>query len=506
MRRHVALVASVLLLLTACGAPTETTTPTATSPAGTAPAASTPGGTQPAATTPAAVTSKDTMIIAIPGTPPGIDPDLQAAPQMFTIGAQLYGELGLRWGRAPYTAQQTIADPNKVPGFWVADTDQTKLTPGIIQSCTLAPDGSKVTLSLRQGVMSPYGNEFTTDDILWGIQRSVAHNFIGAFFMGVGGAPDPAQWHALDKYTMEIDQANGQSLFNMCGLMAHLGAAPSWFMDSTETKKHATADDPWAGDWVNHYGSWYGPYYITDWQPDNQVVLEANPNYYLGELPIKKIIYQVVPQSADRIALLEAGTVDLVEGISPTEAEALDSQAGVRPIAVESNKQYFAFMNDSIDPWSNPLVRQAMNYSIDRNSIATNIYHGLATPYEGWLPVNFAGYEPYNTYDFNLQKAKDLLTQAGYPNGFNTELSYSSGAPEEEQVAIAWQTSLAQIGVNLTLKKITPTAISQMVVGGTATNFTFAFWEDAPFLSRPGFLVAAVVSVHGQCQMVPFRQ
>ena len=101
--------------------------------------------------------------------------------------------------------------------------------------------------------------------------------------------------------------------------------------------------------------------------------------------------------------------------------------------------------------------------------------------------MTYPGYQPFNTYDFNLQKAKDLLTQAGYPNGFDTELSYSAGAPEEEQVAIAWQSSLKEIGVNLTLKKLTPAAISSMVVGGTATNFVFAFWQDAPFLPDPVF-------------------
>jgi peptide/nickel transport system substrate-binding protein len=427
------------------------------------------------------------MVIAIPGTPPGIDPDLQAAPQMFTIGAQVFGEEGYRWGRAPYTPQQTVADPNKVPGFWVANTDQSKLDPGIVEKCTLAPDGSKVTLNLRQGVKSAYGNEFTTDDITWGLQRSVAHKFIGGFFMGVAGAPDPAQWKATDKYTMEVSQAGGQSMFNLCPLLAHLGAAPSWIMDSVETKKHATADDPWAGDWVNHAGSWYGAYYVTAWEADKQVVLQVNPNYYLPQPPIKKIIYQVVPQSADRIALLKAGKVDLVEGISPTEAQALDGQPGVRPIAVQSNKQFFAFPNDSKPPFDNVKVRQALSYSIDRKTISDSIFHGLAVPYEGWLPVTYPGYQPFNNYDFDLTKAKQLLSDAGYPNGFQTELSYSAGSPEEEQVAIAWQTSLKQIGVDLSLKKLTPTAISEMVVGGKATNFVFAFWQDAPFLPDPVF-------------------
>ncbi len=500
MRRLIALVATAVLAVSACATSTETGTPTVT----TGPVSTDNGATAPPAPTTGTATSKDTMIIAIPGTPPGIDPDTQSAPQMWTIGAQLYGESGLRWAHAQYTAQQTIADPNKVPGFWIADTDLSTTQPGIVQSCTLTPDGSKVTMVLRQGVKSAYGNELTTDDITWGLQRSVADAFIGAFFMGVGGAGDISQWHAVDKYTEEIDQAGGNSMVNLCPLLAHLGAAPSWIMDSTEAKKHVTAADPWASEWINHAGSWYGAYYITDWEADKQVVLQANPNYYLAQPPIQKIIYQVVPQSADRIALLQAGKVDLVEGLSPTEAEALDGQPGVRPIAVESNKQFFGFMNDSLPPFDNPLVRQALSYTIDRDTIANSIYHGLAVPYQGWLPVTFPGYEPYSNYSYDLTQAKSLLTQAGYPDGFTTELSYSSGEPEEEQVAIAWQSSLAQIGVNLTLKKLPPSAISTMVVGGTATNFVFAMWQDAPFLPDPVFSLQLWYASYGNAKWYHF--
>jgi peptide/nickel transport system substrate-binding protein len=497
VRRLVSILAVCAIVAAACG--NSTATPT------TGPAATTSTSTQTTGSAvPSTAASKDTMIIAIPGTPPGIDPDTQSAPQEWTIGAQLYGESGLRWGRAPYTAQQTIADPNKVPGFWIANTDLSTTTPGIVQSCTLTPDGSKVTMALRPGVKSAVGNELTTADLTWGLQRSVADKFIGAFFMGVGGAGDIAQWHAVDKYTEEIDQANGQSMVNLCPLLAHLGAAPSWIMDSTEAKKHVTSSDPWATDWINHGGSWFGAYYITDWEADKQVVLQANPNYYLAQPPIKKIIYQVVPQSADRIALLKAGKVDLVEGLSPTEAQALDNQSGVRPIAVQSNKQFFAFMNDSKPPFDNPLVRQALSYAVDRKTLADSIYHGLAVPYEGWLPVTYPGYQPFTNYDYDLTKAKALLAQAGLPNGFSTELSYSSGEPEEEQVAIAWQTSLAQIGVNLTLKKLPPSAISTMVVGGTATNFVFALWQDAPFLPDPVFSLQLWYASYGNAKWYHF--
>jgi peptide/nickel transport system substrate-binding protein len=477
--RSAATLVAAIVVVSACG------TPASPAPAASGPATEAPGSQAPATQAPAsqAAASKDTMIIGIPGTPPGIDPDTQSAPQMWTIGAQLYGQSGMRWGQTQYTAQQSVADPNKVPGFWVANTDMTTIQPGLVESCTLTPDGGKITLKLRQGAKSAVGNEFTSDDVMFGIQRSAATKAIGYFFAGVGGAQDPAQWKAIDKYTVEVTKQDA-SMYNLCGLLTHLGAAPSWIMDSVEVKKHMTADDPQAAQWINTQGSWFGPYYITDWEAGKQVVLQANPNWWGDPLAIKKIIYQVIPESANRLALLKAGKVDLIEGISPDEAAALDGQPGVRPVAVQSNKQFFAVMDESKPPFNDPKVRQALNLSVDRQGIVDSVYKGLGYPYQGFIPVTFPGFEEYHGFDFSLDKAKQLLAEAGYPDGFKTELSYAAGNPEEEQIAIIWQTSLAQIGIDVALKKLPTAAISNLVF---QKNANFAFWQDAPFLPDPVF-------------------
>ena len=194
--------------------------PATQAPATQVPTTAAPETPAPATEPPA--TYKDTMIIAIPGTPPGIDPNTQSAPQMWTIGAQLYGQQGMRWHQVPYAMQQSVADPNKVPGFWVADTDMTKIEPGVLESCTLASDGSKVDIKLRQGVKSAYGNEFTTADIEYGLDRSIATKAVGFFFLGVAGAQDRAQWKTIDKYTMQVVKEGETSLYNLCGLMTHL--------------------------------------------------------------------------------------------------------------------------------------------------------------------------------------------------------------------------------------------------------------------------------------------
>ena len=92
----------------------------------------------------------------------------------------------------------------------------SKIEPGVLESCTLAPDGSKVDIKLRQGVKSAVGNEFTTVDIEYGLERSVATKAVGFFFLGVAGAQDRAQWKTIDKYTMEVVKKDS-SLYNLCG-------------------------------------------------------------------------------------------------------------------------------------------------------------------------------------------------------------------------------------------------------------------------------------------------
>lgn len=445
----------------------------------------TTGETSTKDTTAEGTTAKDTIIIAIPGTPPGIDPDIQSAPQAWTIGAQLYGQMGLRWHQVPYeNPDQTVANPNDVPDFWVAGSDMTQTTSGIIESCTVEPDGSKVTLVLRQGVLSSYGNEFTTADIQYGLERSFATQAIGYFFAGVAGAQDLSQWNFVDDYTVEVTQKDDISLFNLCPLQSHIGAIGPWYMDSEETKKHATEDDPWAHEWVNEYGSWFGPYYITSWESGEQVVLEANPNWWGPELAIKRIIYRVIPESSNRIALLQAGEVDLIESISPEEAASLDNVDGIVPIAVESNKQFFVVMDHTKAPFDDVRVRQALNHSIDREAVVSSIFHGLAYPYEGILPVTFPGFVNPGNYDFDLERAQELLAEAGYPDGFEAELSFAAANPEEEQVAILWQSTLREIGVDITLRKLPPAAISDLVF---QQNATFAMWQDAPHIPDPVF-------------------
>ena len=114
----------------------------------------------------------DTVVIAIPGLPQGVDLDRHIGPQTWTMGAQVYA-LGLEWeyGKYPYGTGQYF-DPDKLPGFaYPIGYTNRHTVGGIMESCDTAADGLTVTMHVRHGVMSAYGNEFSADDVIWRIER-----------------------------------------------------------------------------------------------------------------------------------------------------------------------------------------------------------------------------------------------------------------------------------------------------------------------------------------------
>jgi len=425
---------------------------------------------------------QDTIVIAIPATPPGIDFDLTSGPQTWLIGSQVW-ETGLNFGKIPYPFEPIdFADPNKVADFKFPDFDIRNVEPGLIESFELSPDSKVVTYNLRKGVYSYYGNELTSEDVLWGVARALDLAGNGAFFYNFVGVADINMWEAVDKYTVRI---TSEKPIPMAGAFnTHLFYK---FTDSKEAKKHATKDDPWATKWIAFNDASFGPYHITIWEPGSRIVLEANPNYWQGPPQIKNIIFRVVPESADRLALLKNGVIDIAESLSTDEIISLKNVSGVLPVSWRGVAMLYLVMNNNDSPFDNVKVRQAINCAIPRQEIVDSLYGGLATPFQGPTPSIFTatGYKERHDYDFDLAKAKRLLKEAGYPNGFKVELAYSAADSIQEQISIYLQSTLKEIGVDVVLRKMPITALQDYVWSGTAK---FAFWSDAAFFPDSGFV------------------
>ena len=436
------------------------------------------------AAAPDAQAAKDTIVIAIPGLPQGVDLDKHIGPQTWTMAAQLH-EYGLSWefGPYPYGSGQPW-DPDTIPGYeYPVGYSSATTVPGIMESCELSADGKTVTFHLRQGVKSAAGNEFSADDIMWRIARQEARPIIYELIDRLLNM-DQAKFEKVDQYTVKATNESPMPL--ACQGMTNF--YEPW-PDSKAIDANSTTEDPLGDNWIATHAGGFGAYHVTEWTPGKRAVMEANPNYWRGEPAIKRIIYLVVPESSGRLALLQKGDVDIAEDLSPDEIVALADSDVARGVAIRGNRQMWLTLNNAIKPFDDVRVRQAINYAIPRDEIVQNVYRGMAVPWHGVISSVTPGYENLTPYNFDLEKARALLAEAGYADGFDAELVFSAGVPEMENLAVILQSTLGQLGVRLNLKKLPVAAHSDLVQTRKAQ---MALWIDSPIQPDVNYVVNLV--------------
>jgi len=337
---------------------------------------------------------------------------------------------------------------------------------------------------LREGLKSYYGNEFTTKDVLWTYQRTFALGGVGAFLMIVSNIPGLDAITIIDDYTFSTTAGAANPL--VVDIMVNHYKA--WH-DSTEAQKHATDDDPWAMEWIKRNGSCgVGPYVPVEWVAGDRIELEANPNYHMGEPAIKNIILKVIPESSSRVAMLKDGTIDVAYSLSPSELQSLKGAPGVKVIELRSNEACWGLMNNTTPPFDNKLVRQALNYAVPKEAIVETAYLGMAEPWKACIPSVYPDSTPPEEfpYSYDLDKAKELLVEAGFPDGFDIELAYDTGIKAYEVAATMIKTSMAEIGVNVTLRGMPTGTITTKVQAG---EMPFALWTDMPMMGDPMYSI-----------------
>ena len=297
---------------------------------------------------------------------------------------------------------------------------------------------------------------------------------------------DTATVTKVDDYTVTLANASPMPL--ACSGLTNF--YNPW-LDSKEVEKHKTAADPYSDEWIATHGGGFGPYFVAEWTPGKRVGMKANPNYCRGEPAIKQIIYLVVPESSGRLALLQRGEIDLAEGLSPDEIASLSGDAKAKGVAIRGNQQMWLTLNNDVAPFNDVRVRQAIEYVIPRQQIVDAIYKGMAVPWSGVISSVTPGYVNEVPYEDNLDKAKQLVAEAGLAPGTTVELAFSAGVPEMENMAVVLKDALAKIGINLDLKKLPVAAHSDLVQSRKAP---MALWTDSPIQPDSNYVMNLVYS------------
>jgi peptide/nickel transport system substrate-binding protein len=197
-----------------------------------------------------------------------------------------------------------------------------------------------------------------------------------------------------------------------------------------------------------------GPFRFVEWVRGDRVVAERNPQYWRGAAKIDRIIWKPIAEDAARLALLESGQADLIANVPPHEADRIRNNPTLRSEEIRSARIIFLLLDPAHKPLDNKLVRQAIHFAIDKDALVKHVLDGKAYRLDGILgPQAFGEDASFKPFAYNPQKARELLSAAGFPNGFEIDFLTSTGRyTKDREVAQAIAGQLAKVGIKAKLQ------------------------------------------------------
>jgi len=474
-------VMSLGLLLSACSGADDVATPSA-------PAAPSPG------TQDAASEELVDFVWVGPSLPTSIDPA--------TAGA-LQNILAVEQNSRPVSY-----DPFPLPGGGcdqLATIDEVRGE--LLESWEYLDDGFRLRLNLRQGVLSAWGNEMTSADMKWGLDRMIENSGTGRFLMqrisrwqsihDFSGLYDSSPVDIVDKYTVDVRVHEPGALD-----IAVMTQAKWIVFDTTYLldNGHITDDDPWAAGFLALNSADFGPWVSTeaDFRPGEEIILTRNPNYYKPEEfgNIGRLIMRAIPEGATRAQLVITGDADYAGQLSPSDYANVVAQGGQVLDCVSGDRDTLELQHGEGLPFGDVRVRQALSLAIDRQAVANAGYQGF-----GGFPATegmSTAYLPPSTVSvvYDPARARELLAEAGYPDGFRMTIQYhpSRPGPQVEPMAVNIQQQLSEVGIRADLIRLASAADLQ--TNFLAGQFEAMMYQAPPAIPDPAY-AAGLYSVCG---------
>jgi peptide/nickel transport system substrate-binding protein len=394
-----------------------------------------------APTSAGAATPKDILIEVGEHGPNSLDPMTPAANELSQLVAwQIYDRLVTH-------AMKTLPDGKVM-------YDATKLEPELATSWEIADDGKTMIFHLRKDATFHDGSPVTAADVKWSFDRAIAAGGFPAIQMAAGSYTDPNIFSVVDEHTFKITLSAPNKL-----ALPDLAVPVPDIVNSKLALSHATTEDPWALNWTRDHDAGGGPFKVASWKAGDQIVFDRFDDWKSGPLPkLKRVVYREIESAGTRRALLEKGDVDVSVGLPPKDYAELAAAGKVNVIGtLMQNEMFHVDMNVTMKPFDDKRVRQAIAYALPYDAIMKQALYNRAVPMYGADPSKpFAPVWPVaSPYKTDLDKAKSLLTEAGYPNGFKTELFMDmSQSTIQEPMALLIQEQLKKLGIELTITKI----------------------------------------------------
>ncbi len=314
--------------------------------------------------------------------------------------------------------------------------DGTELEPGLAESWTVSPDGLEYTFTLRDAKFAN-GDPVTAEDVVFSLQRAAGETSDWArFFKPI------TSYEIVDQKTirMRLDKPFTPMLNNL-----------ALFSGSIVPKKEVEANGE--AFFQKPYGS--GPFQVTEWRRGEKITLAKNPNYWQNGKPsVDEAVIEIINDDNARVLKLRAGEVDAIIGVPFNQVSQLKADESLKVNVASVLRIELVQLNTKKKPFDDQRVRQALNYAVNKDALIQGVLRGNGTPAVSSIPVMAYHNTDLKPYPLDIEKAKALLAEAGYADGFKTSLLVPSGDVTYRQVAAAIQSDLQKIGVEVELQSI----------------------------------------------------
>lgn len=402
-----------------------------------------------------------------------------AAPDTPTYGGTLV--LG-------YIANVTNMDPPRIVGQfnakpWYAAYDPlvrlkhdnaAEVEPALAESWETSADGLTKVFNLRKGVTFHDGAPFNADAVVFNFMRivDVNHPFHKEDMApGVSNFRFIENVEAVDEYTVKMTLKApapnaDQMLATYDGLMLDPATIQKWGDEST---KHPNGT---------------GPFKLTEWIEGDRMVFTRNDDYWAGKPYLDRLIIRTIPESATQLAELVGGNVHIVEDVTdPQNVAAIRANPDLVIHQVPGLALNWIGVNLTHPVLQDQRVREALSYAIDREGISQNLYQGLATVAQGWMPSGVPELVPVE-YKYDPDKARQLLSDAGHGDGLEFKLSLPSTPTGPNlvgsQLGVVLQSQLEQVGVKINIETMETATFNTTLANGVRQNpwTEFDLWID----------------------------
>ena len=334
--------------------------------------------------------------------------------------------------------------------FTFDTADFTKVAPGVAEKWESSADGKTFTLHIRKGLTFQSGHKLTAADVAYSLQRVVILGKAPSFILTqFGWSADNVQTQvtAPDDSTVALKLS---AAFAPTFVLNALSSSVASVVDKEEAQAHQK-DNDYGYNWLKSASAGSGPYKLVSWQAKNTVILEAGHNYWRGEPKLSHVVIRHVPEATAQRLLLDKGDIDVARNLTPDQVAAEAGNDKLTVLTTPGIEIAYLGLSQKVPALANPKVREALRWLVDYQGLTNSVLKGQYNVHQAIVAKGTASALNDTPFHLDVAKAKALLAEAGYPDGFSFDLDLFNTTPWTD-IGQSLQSTFAQANVRVKLQ------------------------------------------------------